>query len=62
MAALSPATMNAIEGLTALRNLAAHGQANDLDEVRAVEFLTMTDAVAFTLTQTTEPTHGAPPA
>lgn len=48
---IKPETMRAVEGLTVLRNLAAHGQAEDLSEGRALEYLTVADAVSYALTQ-----------
>ncbi|MGH9226848.1 MAG: hypothetical protein ACRD2W_24375 [Acidimicrobiales bacterium] len=42
-------TLNAIEGLGVLRNLAAHGRPTDLDARRAVEFVALADAVLFAL-------------
>ncbi len=48
---LSQETMTAIERLADLRNLAAHGRGDSLDESRAVEFFAMVDAVAFLVTE-----------
>jgi len=42
-------TLNAIEGLGVLRNLAAHGRHTDLDARRAIEFVALADAVLFAL-------------
>lgn len=42
-------TASAIDGLTVLRNLAAHGDPTELDERRAVEFVLMTDATQYAL-------------
>ena len=42
-------TATNIEGLTVLRNLSAHGQADDLDPGRAAEFVAMTDGVLYAL-------------
>jgi hypothetical protein len=36
-----------VEGITVMRNLAAHGQANDLTPNRAREYLDLVDAVLF---------------
>lgn len=42
-------TLQAILGLRVLRNLAAHGTDEDLDVTRALEFLTLADAVLYSL-------------
>jgi hypothetical protein len=40
----------AIEGLSVMRNLAAHGRAqDDLDQARALEYLYLADAVLYAL-------------
>lgn len=41
---ISAGTKEAIDGLRVLRNLAAHGQADDISPQRAQEFLTLTEA------------------
>ncbi len=48
---ISDESLNAINGLTVLRNLAAHGQASDLDPGRALEFVHLADAILFALAQ-----------
>jgi hypothetical protein len=42
-------TARAIEGLTVLRNLAAHGRAGEVSVERATEYLVLADAVLFAL-------------
>ncbi len=43
-------SVTAVEGLAALRNLAAHGRANErLDQDRAIEYLHLADAVLYAL-------------
>jgi len=44
-------TVKAIEGTAVLRNLAAHGHEGELDEARALDYLALTDAVSYALTQ-----------
>lgn len=51
---IQPETMRAVEGITVLRNLAAHGQAEDLSEGRALEYIALADAVSYALTQNGE--------
>ena len=47
---ISAASLEAIEGLTVMRNLAAHGRAQeDLDAARAIEYLDLADAVLYGL-------------
>ena len=46
---ITPESATAIEGLSVLRNLTAHGQAQQLDAQRAAEFVAMTEAVLFAL-------------
>lgn len=41
-------TLNAVQGMAVLRNLAAHG-ADDVDTRRAAEFIALADAVLFSL-------------
>lgn len=53
---IPPETMRAIEGLAALRNLAAHGRARDIDEGRALDYIAQAGAVRHALTQ-----HGGAP-
>lgn len=50
------ATVDAIRGMSTLRNLAAHGhEDSEIDQVRAVEFIDLAEAVLFALQ------HSAPP-
>lgn len=46
---ISEEALNAINGLSVLRNLAAHGQGSDLNPTRALEFVHLADAVLFAL-------------
>jgi hypothetical protein len=46
---ISPETAEAVRGLATLRNLAAHGRADDLDSRQALDFLALADAVVFAL-------------
>jgi hypothetical protein len=46
---ISDEVLNAINGLSVLRNLAAHGQVSDLNTTRALEFVHLADAVLFAL-------------
>jgi len=46
---ITPESANSIEGLSVMRNLAVHGKAQELEVVRALEFLHLADAVLFTL-------------
>lgn len=48
---VQPETVRAIEGIAVLRNLAAHGHEAELDEPRALDYLALTDAVSYALTQ-----------
>jgi len=50
---ISPETASAIEGITVLRNLAAHGRAGAVRHDRAVEYLALVDAVLYTLRRAT---------
>ena len=50
--ALPEETVRAVEGLTVLRNLSAHGRAGDLTVERAVEYLALAQAVLFAIDQT----------
>lgn len=50
--ALPEETVRAVEGLTVLRNLSAHGRAGDLTVERAVEYLALAQAVIFAIDQT----------
>jgi hypothetical protein len=44
-------TMQAIEGLSVLRNLAAHGRAGDVSPKRARDYLALADGVLFAIRQ-----------
>jgi hypothetical protein len=46
---ISAGTKEAIDGLRVLRNLAAHGQANDISPERAHEFVALTQAILFAI-------------
>jgi hypothetical protein len=46
---ISTGTKEAIDGLRVLRNLAAHGQANDISSERAHEFVALAQAVLFAI-------------
>jgi hypothetical protein len=48
---ITPETARAIEGITVLRNLAAHGRANEVTPERARDYLALVDAVLFTMRQ-----------
>ena len=42
-------TQRAIEGLSVLRNLSAHGRAGDVSTERAIDFLALADAVLYAI-------------
>lgn len=46
---VTPETVKAIEGLSVMRNLAAHGSAREISSERAMEYLALVDAVLYTL-------------
>lgn len=46
---ITPETETAINGLTTLRNLTAHGRDNELSYYRAVEFVDLVAAILFTV-------------
>jgi len=46
---IGESTFQAVLGLRVLRNLAVHGTDEDLDATRALEFLTLADAVLYSL-------------
>jgi hypothetical protein len=46
---ITPETETAINGLTTLRNLTAHGRDNELSYDRAVEFVDLVAAILFTI-------------
>jgi hypothetical protein len=48
---ITPETLNALQGLTVLRNLAAHGRGDDVSVERALEYLSLVEALAYTLDQ-----------
>lgn len=48
---MTPEAAKAVEGITVMRNLAAHGKASDITPERAREYLALVDAVIFTLHQ-----------
>lgn len=49
--ALTEEIVRAVEGLTVLRNLSAHGRASDLTAERAVDYLALAQAVLFAIDQ-----------
>jgi hypothetical protein len=46
---LTPETVNAVEGISVMRNLAAHGSAREITPNQAVEYLTLADAVLYAI-------------
>jgi len=46
---LGDETLNAVEGLAVLRNLAAHGRADEIGTQRALDYLALVEAVLFAL-------------
>jgi hypothetical protein len=46
---ISPETANAVQGVSVLRNLAAHGSARDITSDQAMDYLTLVDGVLFAL-------------
>ena len=46
---ISPASVRAVEGIGVLRNLAAHGGAQDITPERAAEYLTLVDGVLYAI-------------
>lgn len=46
---ISRQTASAIEGATVLRNLAAHGRASEIDQGKALDFLTLADAILYAI-------------
>lgn len=50
---ITPETAKAVEGITIMRNLAAHGRANEVTPERARDYLALVDAVLFTIRQGT---------
>jgi hypothetical protein len=41
--------VNAIEGISVMRNLAAHGSAREISSEQAMEYLALVDAVLYAL-------------
>lgn len=53
---ITAATVDAIRGMSTLRNLAAHGHDDsEIDQVRALEFIDLAEAVLFALEQSLPP-------
>ena len=52
---ITPETVNAVEGITVMRNLAAHGQASEVTPERAEDYLVLAEAVLYTLRQKPRP-------
>jgi hypothetical protein len=52
---ITPETAKAIEGITVMRNLVAHGGANDVTADRARDYLALVDAVLFSIRQGSDP-------
>lgn len=48
---ISPLTINAIEGITVMRNLAVHGPAREITAKQAQEYLALVDSVLYALRQ-----------
>lgn len=46
---ISDETLEAIQGMAVLRNLAAHGRAEDLTPERAIDFVSLAEAVLYAL-------------
>jgi hypothetical protein len=46
---ISPASLRAVEGISVLRNLAAHGEAREVTSDRAAEYLALVDGVLFAI-------------
>lgn len=49
--AITPETAKAVEGVTVMRNLAAHGRASEITVERAQDYLALVDAVLYALRQ-----------
>ena len=47
--AVTEETLRAVEGLSVLRNLAAHGRAGDVTTERAIDYLALADAVLYAI-------------
>jgi hypothetical protein len=48
---VTPETVNALDGLTVLRNLVAHGRTDEVTEERARDYLALVDALAYAIRQ-----------
>ena len=48
---ITPEAAKAVEGITVMRNLTAHGRANEVTVERARDYLALVDAVLYTLRQ-----------
>lgn len=46
---ISTASVNAVEGISVLRNLAAHGSAREITPEQAADYLTLADSVLYAL-------------
>jgi hypothetical protein len=46
---ISDSTLRAVEGLSVLRNLAAHGRDGEVDREKALDYLTLADATLFAI-------------
>lgn len=56
---ISRQTADAIQGATVLRNLTAHGPEGEIDERKALDFLTLADAILFAVGAGTGEPDGA---
>jgi hypothetical protein len=56
--AINAGTAQAVKGLIHLRNLAAHGRADELDTEKAIDYLTLADATLYAI----QTWKGPPPA
>jgi hypothetical protein len=52
---ITPETAKAVEGITVMRNLTAHGRANEVTGERARDYLALVDAVLYALRQKPNP-------
>ncbi|HPJ17744.1 MAG TPA: hypothetical protein PK635_01325 [Actinomycetota bacterium] len=55
---ISPSTLESIQGVAVLRNLTAHGQAGDIDEVKARDYLSLVDGVIWTIRENSTRSQG----
>ena len=55
---ISPSTLESIKGVAVLRNLTAHGQAGDIDEVKARDYLSLVDGVIWTIRENSTRSQG----